>query len=168
MQRPKSQALGNFDLDFDQVQSSQPPTPRYSLSATAPLSAVESPVHEIAAPTFGMDSAISPKTLHRSRSNSSLGMRSAGGAISSPTSPSQDDARLAAGNLLNWMQNTQAGFVNNEDLFLVLRLTKKLGLQQQIPASKGTPSSTPLGGLSRIPEGDNATAASCLQVGSVG
>ncbi|KAK8124638.1 uncharacterized protein PG998_000397 [Apiospora kogelbergensis] len=155
LQRPRSQTLGNLDLDFDQVQSSEPPTPRYSLSATAPPSAVESPVHEIAAPTFGMDSAISPKTLHRSRSNSSLGMRSAGGMNSSPTSPSQDDARRAAGTLLNWMQNTQAGYVNNDDLFLVLRITEKLGLQQQMPGSKGTPSSTPLGGLSRIPEGDN-------------
>jgi hypothetical protein len=75
--------------------------------------------------------------------------------MSSPTSPSQDDARRAAGTLLHWMQNTQAGFVNNDDLYLVMRLTEKLGLQQQIPGSKGTPSSTPLGGLSRIPEGDN-------------
>ncbi|KAK8026922.1 hypothetical protein PG991_003978 [Apiospora marii] len=155
LQRPRSQTLGTLDLDFDQVQSSEPPTPRYSLSATAPPSAVESPAHEIAAPTFGMDSAISPKTLHRSRSNSSLGMRSAGGIISSPTSPSQDDARRAAGTLLNWMQNTQSGFVNHDDLYLVLRLTEKLGLQQQMQGSKGTPSSTPLGGLSRIPEGDN-------------
>ncbi|KAK8021193.1 centromere binding protein b [Apiospora arundinis] len=155
LQRPRSQTLGNLDLDFDPVQSSEPPTPRYSLSATAPPSAVESPAHEIAAPTFGMDSAISPKTLHRSRSNSSLGMRSTGGIMSSPTSPSQDDARRAAGTLLHWMQNTQAGFVNNDDLYLVMRLTEKLGLQQQIPGSKGTPSSTPLGGLSRIPEGDN-------------
>ncbi|KAK8049302.1 hypothetical protein PG994_011032 [Apiospora phragmitis] len=155
LQRPRSQTLGTLDLDFDQVQSSEPPTPRYSLSATAPPSAVESPAHEIAAPTFGMDTAISPKTLHRSRSNSSLGMRSAGGMVSSPTSPSQDDARRAAGTLLNWMQNTQSGFVNNDDLFLVLRLTEKLGLQQQMQGSKVTPSSTPLGGLSRIPEGDN-------------
>ncbi|KAK7965033.1 hypothetical protein PG996_000606 [Apiospora saccharicola] len=155
LQRPRSQTSGTLDLDFDQVQSSEPPTPRYSLSATAPPSAVESPAHEIAAPTFGMDSAISPKTLHRSRSNSSLGMRSAGGIISSPTSPSQDDARRAAGTLLNWMHNTQPGFVNHDDLYLVLRLTEKLGLQQQMQGSKGTPSSTPLGGLSRIPEGDN-------------
>ena len=65
------------------------------------------------------------------QSNSSLDMRSAEGAISSPTSPSQDDARRAAETLVNWMQNTQAGFVNNEDLFLVLRLMEKLGLQQQ-------------------------------------
>lgn len=158
-QRPRSQTFPTLDLEYlNQSQTSEPLTPKYSVSATAPSSAIESP-----APPYGLDTAISPPTLHHSRSNSSLGQRSTNTPIlqsavaSSPNSPTQEDARRAADTLLSFFMN-QIGsnsLVNNEEYLTIVRLTEKLRLhQQQHQTTKSSTTTTGIGGLSRIPEGD--------------
>lgn len=168
-------------------------TPKYSNNTgTAPSSALESPAHEIGAHSFGMDSAtsttttgITSPTLRRVSSSNSLGGRSTtsatGGAAisgtpmgSSPSSPTQEDARRAADTLLSFISSVSpAGMFDQNEYMAVVRLTEKLRLQQQqqqqqqqqhqlavaaaaaaaaIP--KQSSSSQGLGGLSRIPEGD--------------
>lgn len=157
-QRPRSQTFPTLDLEFSQ--QSEPPTPKYSASATAPSSALDSPAHELAAPTFGLDANISP-TLHHSRSSSSLGGRStttpilSSAVVSSPSSPTQEDARRAADTLLQFMQHMPSGMVNNDEYTAIVRLTEKLRLhQQQHQPFKAISVSGGMGGLSRIPEGD--------------
>ncbi|KAI1393461.1 uncharacterized protein F4822DRAFT_13898 [Hypoxylon trugodes] len=169
-QRPRSQTvpdLGNLEY-INQSQSSEPLTPKYSQSGTAPSSALESPTHEMSAPPFGgLDSAISPPTqLHHVSSNSSLtGRSSCSGTApipvttmgSSPSSPTQEDARRAADTLLGFMQRFEgSGLVDQHDFITVMKLTEKLRLQ--LPLPHGGPQANSaiqgLGGLSRIPEGD--------------
>jgi hypothetical protein len=158
-QRPRSQTFPTLDVEFAQQQAAEPPTPKYSNSATAPSSALESPANEMGAPPFGMDATVSP-TLHHSRSNSSLGGRSTNTPIlpnavaSSPGSPTQEDARRAADTLLNFMQHMPSGFVNNDEFATIMRLTEKLRLHQQQHQAFKAPVPTGMGGLSRIPEGD--------------
>lgn len=170
-QRPRSQTvpdLGHLEY-INQPQSNEPLTPKYSQSGTAPPSALESPAHELPAPPFGgLDSAISPTPLHHVSSNSSLTGRSScsgAGAVSgttlgsSPSSPTQEDARRAADTLLNFMHQIKStGLVDQNELLIVMGLTEKLRLQapQQYGGHPHQTSSTihGLGGLSRIPEGD--------------
>jgi hypothetical protein len=158
-QRPRSQTYPALDLEaFSQAQS-EPLTPKYSASGTAPSSALESPSHEMAATSFSMDSAISPPTLHHSRSNGSLGARSTNtpilpnAVIPSPNSPSQEEARRAADTLLSFMQQVgPSGLVNSDEYQTILRLTEKLRIHQH--QHQGPKVNTGIGGLSRIPEGD--------------
>ncbi|KAL7626279.1 hypothetical protein AAE478_003049 [Parahypoxylon ruwenzoriense] len=169
-QRPRSQTvpdLGHLDY-ISQSQSTDPLTPKYSQSGTAPSSALESPANEISAPPFGgLDSAISPPTtLHHVSSNSSLtGRSSCSGAAavsgtpmgSSPSSPTQEDARRAADTLLSFMHHVKStGLVDQNEFLIVLGLTEKLRLQsqQQHGGPQANSSTQGLGGLSRIPEGD--------------
>lgn len=136
-------------------------TPRYHhISATAPSSALDSPMTEGAAPPFGSQQAASSPQLHRTSSSNSLAHRSSstsvGGGVtsasagSSPVSPTQEDARKAADTLLNFIQNAVPnGFVvDQNDYLTIVRLTDKLRLQQHQQTAKG------MGGLSRIPEGE--------------
>lgn len=169
-QRPRSQTvpdLGHLDY-INQPQSNEPLTPKYSQSGTAPPSALESPAHEIPAPPFGgLDSAISPTPLHHVSSNSSLAGRSScsgTGTVSgttlgsSPSSPTQEDARRAADTLLNFMHQIKStGLVDQNELLIVMGLTEKLRLQpqqQQYGGHQANSTIHGLGGLSRIPEGD--------------
>jgi len=154
--RPRSQTFPTLDLEYmNQPQTSEALTPKYSVSTTAPSSALDSPMHEGSAAPFGMDGAVTSPHLRRSSSNSSMGPRSVGptgplSAVStgsSPTSPSQDDARRAADTLLSFIQSAGAGgIVNAEDYGVILRLTDRLRIHTS--AVKG------MGGLSRIPEGE--------------
>lgn len=177
-QRPRSQTvpdLGHLDY-INQSQSTEPLTPKYSQSGTAPSSALESPAHEIPAPPFGnLDSAISPPTpLHHVSSNSSLTGRSSCSGVavsgttlgSSPSSPTQEDARRAADTLLSFMQQFKTtGLVDQNDFLTILGLTEKLGLQsqQQMGLPQSNLAAQGFGGLSRIPEGDTEmTTASPL------
>ncbi|KAI1467224.1 uncharacterized protein F4812DRAFT_53679 [Daldinia caldariorum] len=174
-QRPRSQTvpdLGNLEY-INQSQPSEPLTPKYSQAGTAPSSALESPIHEIpgaATPFGGLDSAISPPTqLHHVSSNGSLAGRSScsGTAAvsgtsmgSSPSSPTQEDARRAADTLLSFMQQIKStGLIDQNDFLIVLGLTEKLRLQPQQHGGPQANSATQgLGGLSRIPEGDTEMA----------
>ncbi|KAI0016698.1 hypothetical protein F4780DRAFT_667991 [Xylariomycetidae sp. FL0641] len=161
-QRPRSQTVPNIEpLEYlNQSQGSEPLTPKYSTSGTAPSSALESPAHELPAPPFGLDSAISPPALHHASSNGSLAGRSTtSGAVSAmgstPGSPTQEDARRAADTLLSFMQHQSSGWVDQNDYMIFVRLTEKLGIaQQQHGIPKVSSSSQGLGTLSRIPEGD--------------
>jgi hypothetical protein len=176
--RPRSQTFPNLEqLEYvNPAQTRDPLTPKYSsVSGTAPSSALESPANEMPAPPFGLDSAISPRTLHRASSTSSLTGRSTASGIlsetpigSSPSSPTYEDARRAVDTLLNYLTN--AGFVDNNEYLVVARLNEKLKLQPQqsqqqqqqpVPAppqtmgSKTSSVTKGIGGLSRIPEGDS-------------
>ncbi|KAK9423048.1 putative HTH CENPB-type domain-containing protein [Seiridium unicorne] len=158
-QRPRSQTFPTLDIEFSQQQSSEPPTPKYSASTTAPSSALESPAHEMNAQPFGVDTTISP-VLHHSRSSSSLGGRSThtpiltSAGVSSPSSPTQEDARRAADTLLNFMQGH--GLMNSDEFTTIMRLTEKLRLHQQQHQHQTFKPLIPsgMGGLTRIPEGD--------------
>jgi hypothetical protein len=152
-QRPRSQTfpmLGN-DPAFISPQTSEPLTPKY-LPITAPPSALDSPMHEMA-PPFGMDSAISPQ-LHHSSSNGSMGPPSSTTPISglqsppgssAPNSPTPEDARRALDTLLNYFQQAPNGLVDQNEYLTVLKLTEKLRLQSHAPLP---------GGLHRIAEQD--------------
>lgn len=169
-QRPRSQTvpdLGHLEY-LNQSQPSEPLTPKYSQAGTAPSSALESPAHEMSGSSFsGLDSAISPPTqLHHVSSNSSLAGRSSCSGTagvsgtsmgSSPSSPTQEDARRAADTLLSFMQQIKStGLVDQNDFLIVLGLTEKLRLQpqQQHGGPQANSATQGLGGLSRIPEGD--------------
>ncbi|RAL59507.1 hypothetical protein DID88_006620 [Monilinia fructigena] len=155
-QRPRSQTFPTLAIDpsFIASQGTDPMTPKYNLPDTAPSSAVESPVHELG-PPFGLDSAVSPRSLHHSSSNSSMahppasltpisGLQSPP-HLSTPSSPTQDDARRALDTLLNFFQQAPTGLVDQNEYLTVLKLTEKLRIQQQNPG--------PLpGGLHRISE----------------
>lgn len=176
-QRPRSQTFPTLDLEYmNQQQSTEPLTPKYHVSSTAPSSALESPAHELPQPSFGIDNTISSPQhqLHHSGSNSSLSGRQTGTPVtgsavlssvgSSPTSPTQEDARRAADTLLSFIANgAPHGFIDQNEYMAVVRLTEKLRLHQH-QASKG------VGGLSRIPEGDsemgNAPSGSMVKVES--
>lgn len=155
--RPRSQTFPTLDIEFSQQQSSEPPTPKYSASTTAPSSALDSPAHELAAQPFAMDPALSP-VLHHSRSTSSLGGRSThtpilpSATVSSPSSPTQEDARRAAGTLLHYMQGH--GWMDSQEVATVLGLTEKLRIHQQQHQTFKSIQPAGMGGLSRIPEGD--------------
>lgn len=154
-QRPRSQTFPTLDLEYmNQSQSTEPLTPRYHVSSTAPSSALESPANEIPAPNFGMDQAISSPQLRHSSSNNSLTARSAtaSAVASSPNSPTQEDARRAADTLLSFIQSA-GGFVDPSEYMAVVRLTEKLRLHQSQLAK--SVSQQGMGGLSRIPEGDS-------------
>lgn len=156
-QRPRSQTFPTLAIDpsFIASQGTDPMTPKYNLPDTAPSSAAESPVHELG-PPFGVDSAISPRSLHHSSSNSSLrpplasltpisGLQSPP-HLSTPNSPTQDDARRALDTLLNYFQQAPTGLVDQNEYLTVLKLTEKLRIQQQ---NNGP---TLPGGLHRISE----------------
>ncbi|KAI0200522.1 hypothetical protein F4808DRAFT_450907 [Astrocystis sublimbata] len=137
--------------------TTEPQTPKYSASGTAPSSAIESPAHEMSTPAFGLDSAISPRSLHHTSSSSSLAGRSSNSGTvsltvsSTPTSPTQDDARRAADTLLSFMQHQQlTGWYEPNEYLIVLRLSEKLG----VGGPKASSATQGLGVLSRIPEGD--------------
>jgi hypothetical protein len=161
-QRPRSQTFPTLDLEYmNQQQNTEPLTPRYHVSSTAPSSALESPANEIPQPTYGMDQAIisSPQLRHSSSNNSLTGSRSTttttttttAVASSGPNSPTQEDARRAADTLLSFISHV-GGFADQGEYMTVVRLTEKLrlhmgkgaGLQQQ-----------GMGGLDRIPEQDS-------------
>ncbi|KAL0931731.1 centromere binding protein b [Colletotrichum truncatum] len=153
-QRPRSQTFPTLDVEsMYQAVTTEPMTPKYHPAATAPSSALESPIYEMTAPHFALDTALaSSPHLHHSSSNSSIAGRSATTpAGSSPTSPTQEDARKAADTLLSFIQSTAAsGLVDQKDYQVMLKLTEKLRVhQQQITKS--------VGGLDRIPEGDTET-----------
>jgi hypothetical protein len=155
-QRPRSQTFPTLDLEYmNQQQSTEPLTPRYHVSSTAPSSALESPANEMSQPTFGMDQAVSSPQLRHSSSNNSLtGRSTAAGsaAASSPNSPTQEDARRAADTLLSFISHV-GGFVDQSEYMTVVRLTEKLRLHQSQLNKSATQQG--MGGLSRIPELDS-------------
>ncbi|KAI0186612.1 hypothetical protein F4808DRAFT_95265 [Astrocystis sublimbata] len=157
--RPRSQTVPSIPpLEYINPQrTTEPQTPKYSASGTAPSSAIESPAHEMSTPAFGLDSAISPRSLHHTSSSSSLAGRSSNSGTvsltvsSTPTSPTQDDARRAADTLLSFMQHQQlTGWYEPNEYLIVLRLSEKLG----VGGPKASSATQGLGVLSRIPEGD--------------
>ncbi|KUJ21055.1 uncharacterized protein LY89DRAFT_424139 [Mollisia scopiformis] len=152
-QRPRSQTFPMLGIDpsFISSQSTEPLTPKYSMPATAPSSALDSPNQEIG-PPFGMDSAISSPPLHHSSSNGSMAPPSTGTPItglqsppgsSAPSSPTQDDARRALDTLLIFFNQAPNGLVDQNEYMTVMKLTERLRLNAPLP-----------GGLHRIAEQD--------------
>jgi Tc5 transposase-like DNA-binding protein len=158
-QRPRSQTFPTLDMEYmnQQHQNSTESTPRVLPPAsTAPTSALDSPTHELTQGVFG----IASPHLRHSSSNSSMAGRSTSDHVASgmsstpagstPTSPTQEDARRAVDTLLSFINNSGQGvFVDHNDYNTLLRLTDKLRLHQSQMAKVAG-----LGGLSRIPEGD--------------
>jgi hypothetical protein len=160
----RSNTFPSLNIDFvnqSLAASNEPETPRNPTTATAPTSALESPANELQATPFAIDTNLaSPPTLHRSNSNPSIKGRSNNSTManasndSSPISPSQEDARRAANTLLNYIQSMSSnGQFDQAEYMTVMQLTKKLQIHQ---LSAVRP---PVGGLSRIPEGDTEMAA---------
>ncbi|KAK3375160.1 hypothetical protein B0H63DRAFT_269116 [Podospora didyma] len=157
-QRPRSQTFPTLDLEYiNQAQSSEPLTPKYHSSSTAPTSALDGSANEPSGSHFDLSHSVSSPQLRHSSSNGSLAARSSTTPItasavgSSPGSPTQEDARKAADTLLSFIQNSGA-FVDQNEYLTVVRLTEKLRLHQNQMAKTGTHG---MGGLSRIPEGDS-------------
>ncbi|KAI1828226.1 hypothetical protein F4861DRAFT_535196 [Xylaria intraflava] len=156
--RPRSQTVPSIPvLEYiNPAQTTEPLTPKYSTSGTGPPSAIESPVHDIPTPAYGLDAAISPRTLHHASSSGSLAGRSTNSGTlsvtvsSTPASPTQDDARRAADTLLSFMQHQITGWYEQNEYLVVLRLGEKLG----VGGPKASSATQGLGVLSRIPEGD--------------
>lgn len=158
-QRPRSQTFPTLDLEYmTQQVSTEPSTPRFQSSTTAPSSAMDSPAQEMNPLPFGIDNTVtSPPHLHRSSSNGSMtgtghsntttslqalgsnsGGSTGGGGVSStpvgssPASPSQEDARRAADTLLNFIQNAASSvLVDQSEYSAVLSLTEKLRIHHQ-------------------------------------
>ena len=156
-QRPRSQTFPMLGIDpsFISTHSNEPLTPKYNLPVTAPPSALDSPMNEMA-PPFGMDSAISSPHLHHSSSNSSMGPPASGTPITGLQSPpgssaansptTQDDARRALETLLSFFSQAPSGFVDQNEYMTIIKLTEKLHIQHN--------TSTLPGGLHRIAEQD--------------
>lgn len=162
-QRPRSQTFPMLGIEpgFMSAQGNEPLTPKYSLPMTAPSSALDSPIHEMA-PPFGMDSALSSPPLHllhHSSSNGSMGPPPSGPpsgtpitglqsppGSSAPGSPTQDDARRALETLLTFITHAPNGLVDQNEYMTVLKMTERLRLQQN--------HLTLPGGLHRIAEQD--------------
>lgn len=165
-QRPRSQTFPTLDLEYmNQQQSTEPLTPRYHVSSTAPSSALESPANEMPQPTYGMDQAIvaSPQLRHSSSNNSltgggggrsTAGPASAAVSSGSPSSPTQEDARRAADTLLSFISHV-GGFVDQGEYMTVVRLTEKLRLHMSGGGKGGAVPQQGMGGLDRIPEQDS-------------
>lgn len=154
-QRPRSQTFPTLDIEYmNQSQPNEPLTPKYHVSSTAPSSALESPANEHTGAHFSLDHAVTSPQLRHSSSNSSLIGRTTtpvttSAVGSSPSSPTQEDARRAADTLLSFIQSS-GGFVDRDEYMTVVRLTEKLRIHQnQMAKAMG------MGGLSRIPEGDS-------------
>ncbi|EFX00523.1 hypothetical protein CMQ_7525 [Grosmannia clavigera kw1407] len=186
-QRPRSQTLPALNLDYlnqpqndthsqnihdaSAVSMPESMTPKYHLHhvpSSAPSSAVESPMTEMSATSYGIESNVVSPQLRRSSSSNSLMMaipRSAGGiggstmgshmsGGSSPSSPTQEDAQRAAETLLSFIQSVPSNFDNN-DYMALLRLSEKLrSHHHQQHIAKATAAAQGMGGLTRIPEGD--------------
>ncbi|CAK7235770.1 hypothetical protein SBRCBS47491_009408 [Sporothrix bragantina] len=142
----------------------------HHLSSTAPSSAVDSPITNMSGPSYAIDNTVVSPQLRRNNSNSSLfqsGSRSAGGlggstilgggggggsatngGGSSPSSPTQDDVRLAADTLFNFIKHVP-GVFDQMNFVPVSRLIEKLRLQATSKSHASV-----MGGLSRIPEGE--------------
>ncbi|GAB1320529.1 hypothetical protein MFIFM68171_10739 [Madurella fahalii] len=156
-QRPRSQTFPTLDIEYmNQPQTSEPLTPKYHVSSTAPSSALEPSASEQSVSNFSLDQAVSSPRLRHSNSNSSIAGRStttpvtASAVGSSPGSPTQEDARRAADTLLSFITNA-SGFVDQNEYLTVVRLTEKLRIHQ----SQLAKAAHAMGGLSRIPEGDS-------------
>jgi hypothetical protein len=157
-QRPRSQTFPMLNIDPAFISPGQDSlTPKYNPSVTAPSSALDSPGQEMGS-QFNIDSAISSPILHHRSSNGSMPALSSTPSNnsgltspptgSSPTSPTQDDARRALDTLLNFFSNAPQGLVDQNEYLTVLKLTEKMRLHSS------TPSQIP-GGLHRIPEQDS-------------
>lgn len=162
-QRPRSQTFPTLDVEClnQQGTNAEPETPKYPVSSTAPSSALESPGRELNTRHFAMDSAISPSPqLHHSNSNGSLAGNSKGShlahtttPISSPASPTLEDARRGLDLALNYVQKSASRY-DEKDLMAVIRFFESVGLRQYATAPGS--SMHPMSGLSRIPEGGEA------------
>ena len=165
-QRPRSQTFPTLDIELinQPSQAEDPLSPKYTAVSTGPSSAIESPMNEILAQPFAIDTAVSSPRLHRSSSASSLAQRASSTPVgngtaptpksgSSPSSPTQEDARRAADTLLSFIQQNVGSLIDHNDYNYVARLTEKLRLHQPHIIKSSTPQAM-MGGLSRIPEGE--------------
>jgi len=156
-QRPRSQTFPMLGIDpsFISTQNNEPLTPKYNIPVTAPPSALDSPMHEMA-PPYGMDSAMSSPHLHHSSSNGSMGPPSSGIPITglqsppgstAPSSPTQEDACKALDTLISFIQQAPNSLVEQNEYLTILSLTEKLRIHQSLHG-------TLPGGLHRIAEQD--------------
>lgn len=156
--RPRSQTFPTLEVELMNQQDSHDSTVRMDPSNSVPASALESPAQEPHPAPFGLDTTISSPHLHHSSSNSSMATSTtvtsgitATPVISTPTSPTQEDARRAVDTLLSFIQsNGSSGFVDHNEYTTLLRLTDKLRLHQH----QMNKSVISVGGLARISEGD--------------
>lgn len=160
----RSNTFPSLKLDGIHPSSIEPMTPRHAQPVTASSSAMASPAQELKAGVTPIDTTVtSPPMLHRSGSNSSMTGPVTGSTVnsvnstsidSSPVSPSHDDARRAANTLLSYIQSMSSnGQFDQSEYMAIVQLNKKLHQNHLTPRAS-------IGGLSRIPEGDNEMSAS--------
>jgi hypothetical protein len=172
-QRPRSQAFPMLGIDPSYIsppQTSEPLTPKYNQPVTAPSSALDTTHHEDTPLPFGVDTGVSSPQLHHRSSNGSMvpplssstpnhpsSALSSPPPGSTPSSPTQDDARRALDTLINFFNTAPQGLVDQSEYLAVLKLTEKLRLQGNQPIERLP------GGLHRIPEQDNEVSVTKME-----
>lgn len=157
-QRPRSQTFPTLDMEYLNQTQSADANAKFPPSAT-PSSALDSAGTEPPVPSYTFEPTVSSPRLRHSSSNSSIAGRGTTTPItnsavtSSPASPTQEDAFRAADTLLSYLRSSN-GLADQTELKIVMRLTEKLRIHQSKPSI-----SVGIGGLSRIPEGDNEMAS---------
>lgn len=131
-QRPRSQTFPALGIDPSYIsppETSEPLTPKFHHSATAPSTALDLTLEDSIPSHFGsLDSAITSPELHHRGSRGSLLQENTLSPTSHsvPNSPTSDEARAAIDTLLNYAGAQQ---YNSNAYMTVVELTKQLGLQ---------------------------------------
>lgn len=182
-QRPRSQTFPMVGIEPFSPPSSGSLTPKY-------LSALESPVDlssamgngvtptsiapsMLTSPDSAAISSVSSPALQSTMAPSSMGMNGVSthphsspitpsSTVSSPTSPSQEDARRALEIVMNFFQQQPTGFVEPQEYMTIGKLMEKLKLHSRRPSQEGlhglglvrpSLSRAGTGELASIPEG---------------
>jgi hypothetical protein len=162
--------LGIDPSYISQPQNTEALTPKHNQPMSAPPPALDSPNHEDPSLPYSLDAATSSPQLHHRSSNGSIhhslpsttpnhpssGLCSPRPG-STPSSPTQDDARRALDTLLSFFNAAPQGLLDQNEYMTVLKLTEKLRLQGQ-----GQEQRLP-GGLHRISEVENEAAGTKME-----
>ncbi|KAG6036885.1 hypothetical protein E4U41_005453 [Claviceps citrina] len=155
----RSNTFPSIDIEYANQQAqgtAEPMTPQLPRNMAMSSTAVDPAAGETHHPTsYAVTTELtSPLRIHRNGRASGLTVRTSTTSVeTSPVSPTQEDARLAANTLLSYLQNSGQLF-QSSDYNAIVQLTKKLEIH---PLQNHRLSG---GGLSRIPEGDCETTAS--------
>lgn len=132
--RPQNQTFPMLNIDPTFNQNPDDVTPKFQAPSSG--SSMDSPNNDIPS-AYSIDSTISSPTLHHRSSNGSMptlsSATSTGSSMllshgSSPTSPTQDEARRGLETFLNYMKSSNArlGGLDDSDYMAVMKLSDSL------------------------------------------
>lgn len=133
--RARSQTFPTLNIDPTFTQNPENVTPKFSSQSSDLVSTLESPNQELPS-AYSIDSAISSPMLRHRSSNGSMPTLSAGSTSSSmllpgssPSSPTQDEARRGLETFISFMNSSTSRICDEKDFMTVLKLTEKLKKQ---------------------------------------